>query len=106
MTKNHLLHIWTCGIQFDKTYWNNTYVMNEFLSDFKLYYDGDELNNEINKLIIQFDNVYMWITAWFYSKTSARFERVFNKIERDLDDILELSMHIESKLIKNNIHVK
>lgn len=92
--------------EFDKKIWKNTYLKNEFFSNFRLYYEDEKLSADILKVNEMLLLCYQRIDVFVHLKNPEEFQQTQEKIQSELDDILTNSMNIEAKLIKNEIKIK
>lgn len=91
---------------FELSYWKLTYPLNEFLSNFRLYYESNELENTLNQTTDMMDDVYNHTYVFLYSNDIQEFHNKKDEIDRKLDLILPLLNQIELNIIKKDITIR
>jgi len=92
--------------EFDKDFWKLTYPKNEFFTIFRLYINDKKLHSEIGKAEEQLNDIYSQTILLLYSKNLTEFQERFDSITKELDDVLQKTISIETKLINSTIEVK
>jgi hypothetical protein len=91
---------------FKNTFWKLSYPTNEFMSNFRLYYTENELNNKIVKVNEDMNAIFHIAEIFFYSNDLNEFQTRYKETQAKLDIILILLIEIESELIKKDIKIR
>jgi hypothetical protein len=92
--------------EFEKTYWELSYPSNDFLTNFRFYFNEPEINDEIGDSMKMMNAVFHRVKLFLHSDDLSEFQRWYADIHKRLDDVLPLLYSIETGLISKNLIVR